>query len=73
MGVAAMMLPGVLFGGIIGKLAMAGISWKSRLSGDNDGLSDTGRPVPVNPAPIHHLQAAKDLPPSTKTHSLPKD
>jgi hypothetical protein len=41
--------------------------------GDSSGESEAGKPVPVNPAPTHHLQAAKDLPPSDKTHSLPKD
>jgi hypothetical protein len=37
------------------------------------GKSEAGIPVPVAPVPTHHLAAAKDLPPSDKTHSLPKD
>jgi hypothetical protein len=41
--------------------------------GDSTGESEAGKPVPVKPAPTHHLQAAKDLPPSDNTHSLPKD
>ena len=32
-----------------------------------------GRPVPVKPSPRHHLVAAKDLPPSEKTHCYPRD
>jgi len=32
-----------------------------------------GKPVPVKPSPRHHLIAAKDLPPSEKTHCFPKD
>jgi len=72
-GLAALLLPGVLFGGVVGRLAIAGASRSSRVSGGSDGLSGAGKPVPVSPAPTHHLQAAKDLPPSDKTHSLPKD
>ena len=34
---------------------------------------DAGKPVPLKPSPTHHLVAAKDLPPSDITHSLPKD
>lgn len=43
---------------------------------DGDGGSGRvglGVPVPVSPWPTHHLQAAKDLPPSEKTQSSPKD
>ena len=40
---------------------------------DSSGETEAGKLVPVRPAPTHHLQAAKDLPPSDKTHSLPKD
>ena len=39
----------------------------------NPGKSGAGKPVPVKPTPTHHLVAAKDLPPSDKTHSLAKD
>jgi hypothetical protein len=72
-GLAAMLLPGVLFCGVVGRLAISGAVRRSRLAGGSDGLSGAGKPVPVSPAPTHHLQAAKDLPPSEKTHSLPKD
>ena len=34
---------------------------------------DAGKPVPLKPCPSHHLVAAKDLPPSDKTHCFPKD
>jgi hypothetical protein len=37
------------------------------------GTSEAGKPVPVGPKPIHHLIAAKDLPPADKTHSYPHD
>jgi hypothetical protein len=37
------------------------------------GESEAGKPVPVGPKPTHHLVAAKDLPPSDKTHSYPRD
>jgi len=37
------------------------------------GTWEVGKPVPVAPVPTHHLEAAKDLPPSDKTHSLTKD
>jgi hypothetical protein len=72
-GLAAMMLPGVLFCGVLGRLAITRAVPRSHLSGGSDGLSGAGKPVPFSPAPTHHLQAAKDLPPSDKTHSLPKD
>ena len=32
-----------------------------------------GKPVPIRPTPRHHLVAAKELPPSEKTHCFPKD
>ena len=34
---------------------------------------DAGRPAPLHPSPGHHLVAAKALPPSDRTHLLPKD
>lgn len=37
------------------------------------GRSEAGKPVPVGPNPTHHLVAAKDLPPSAKTHAFPND
>jgi hypothetical protein len=41
--------------------------------GSGSGTSTAGKPVPVRPAPTHHLKAAKHLPPSDKTDSFPKD
>jgi hypothetical protein len=72
-GLATLMLPGVLFFGVVGRLAMGGAIRSLRESGGSTGLSGAGKLVPAGPAPTHHLQAAKDLPPSNKTHSLPKD
>ena len=69
----AMLLFGVVFCSVVGKLAIAGAIRRSRPSGGSDGLSGAGKLVPVGPPPTHHLQAAKDLPPSDTTHSLPKD
>jgi hypothetical protein len=71
-GLAAMALPGVLFFGSIGWLVLAGTTRIFPLTGDA-GMEGAGKPVPVRPAPTHHLAAAKDLPPSEKTHFLPKD
>ena len=41
--------------------------------GPAPGSSYAGVPVPVGPKTPHHLQAAKEFPPSDKTHSFPKD
>jgi hypothetical protein len=46
---------------------------RSRPSGESPGLSYAGVPVPVGPISPHHLQAAKEFPPSDRTHSFPKD
>ena len=72
-GLAAMMLPGVLFCSVVGRLAITGAVERSRMSGGSAEESGAGKLVPVIPAPTHHLHAGKDLPPSDKTHSLPKD
>jgi hypothetical protein len=69
----ALMLPGVLFAGVIGWLGIACTIRSWGVSGGSAGEEGAGKPVPVGPVPIHHLQAAKDLPPSNKTHSLAKD
>ena len=42
-------------------------------SGENPGLCQAGECVPVRPTPPHHLVAAKEFPPSDKTHSFPRD
>ena len=68
-----MMLPGVLFCSVVGRLAITGAVERSRMSGGSAEESGAGKLVPVSPAPTHHLHAGKDLPPSDKTHSLPKD
>jgi hypothetical protein len=41
--------------------------------GQAPGSSYVSVPVPVGPKPPHHLQAAKEIPPSDKTRSFPKD
>jgi len=71
-GLVLLGVPGVLFFGLIGWLVLTGTT---RIFPDagNSGISDDGKPAPVNPSPIHHLAAAKELPPSDKTRSLPKD
>jgi hypothetical protein len=72
-GLATLLLPGVLFFGALGYLIIVGTTRRARISGGSSGGSGVGVRVPVSPAPTHHLQAAKDLPPSDKTHSFPKD
>jgi len=59
--------------------------FRLRMRGVPVGRPDSGRddsgaggfrlrkPVPVGPAPTHHLVGAKELPPSDKTHLYPKD
>src|SRR5947207_375574 len=64
-------LPGVLFFGGIGWLVLMGATPVSG-GASSSGMSDAGKPAPLRPAPTHHLAAAKELPPSEKTHSLPK-
>ena len=46
---------------------------RSGPSGEAPGSAYAGVPVPVGPTPSHHLQAAKEFPPSDRTHSFPKD
>jgi hypothetical protein len=66
------LLAGVPFFGLIGWAAVADTFSLSRAGGD-DGKVEAGELVPVGPSPTHHLVGAKDLPPSDKTHSYPKD
>ena len=40
-----------------------------RRGGENPGFSFAGKPVPIQPTPTHHLVAAKEFPPSDRTHS----
>ena len=44
-----------------------------RPGGEDSGTCRAGEPVPTKPTPPHHLSAAKELPPSDKTRSFPKD
>jgi hypothetical protein len=46
---------------------------RSGPSGESPGLAFAGVPVPVGPRGPHHLQAAKEFPPSDRSHSYPKD
>jgi hypothetical protein len=70
---------GLLFGGFffitVGRLVIIGTSRRLGFHGGagGSGESGAGKLVPVHPTPPHHLQAAKGLPPSAKTHSLQKD
>src|SRR5688572_27996514 len=73
-----LLVPGVLIFGSIAWLVTCANRSPHALSkpgpdAGGAGLSGAGKPVPVRPTPSHHLVAAKDLPPSDKTHSLPKD
>jgi hypothetical protein len=69
---AASLLPGVLFFGSVGWLVLAGTVRIFPQAG-GAGMEGAGKLVPVRPGPTHHLAAARDLPPSDKTNSLPKD
>jgi hypothetical protein len=75
-GFGLQLFAGSLFFGWIGWCA-GRVKLVSHRPGPDEGGSNrtgsAGKPVPVNPTPIHHLIAAKDLPPSDKTHSWPKD
>lgn len=44
-----------------------------RDTGGGSEMADAGKPAPIRPGPSHHLAAAKGLPPSDETHSLPHD
>ena len=71
---ALRLVPGMVFFGAIAYLALcetAADDSPDRSQGS--GMSEAGTPVPVGPRPRHHLVAAKDLPPSDKTHSFPHD
>lgn len=69
---ALLLLIGIPFCVFVGWLAITGTVRFPRPGGIS-GKSQAGKPVPVAPAPRHHLVAAKDLPPSDRTHSVPKD
>jgi hypothetical protein len=71
-GLASLVLLGVVSAAVIVWLALTVAVRVSRDSG-GAGLESVGKPVPARPAPTHHLAAAKDLPPSERTHLLPQD
>ena len=71
-GLASLVLLGVVFAILIVWLALTVPVRVSRDTG-GAGLESAGKPVPVRPAPTHHLVAAKELPPSERTHLLPQD
>ena len=73
-GIALELVPGMVF--------FSGLAWCAfsstavglgRDPEHGSGESEAGKPVPVGPNPTHHLVAAKELPPSDKTHSFPHD
>ena len=45
----------------------------SHSQNDGSGREFAGCPMPGRPSPPHHLAAARELPPSDRTHTLPKD
>ena len=72
--VSLAILPGDVFVFFIGWLAYSASRPGFRGTGDGGaGFAGAGVPVPVRPTPTHHLVAAKDLPPSRRTHLLPRD
>jgi hypothetical protein len=73
--VSSSLLPAIAFVFYLGCVAIVapGRGFRASHGGGGAGLEEAGVPVPIRPAPTHHLVAAKDLPPSPKTHSLPKD
>jgi hypothetical protein len=74
LGTALELVPGMVF---FSALAWCGFSSTTVSLGPDPepgaGPHEAGKPVPVGPNPRHHLVAAKDLPPSDKTHSYPHD
>jgi hypothetical protein len=57
----------------LARFIIGGRQRRSRPGDDSAGLEGAGKPVPRKPSPTHHLAAAKALPPSDTTDSLPKD
>jgi len=47
---------------------------RSRRRDEDDPRSpDAGKPSPLMPSPVHHLVAARGIPPSDKTYLFPAD
>jgi hypothetical protein len=67
----AKLLGVAFFFGFIGWAAV--VNPVSHSQGEGGGEELAGCLVPVSPSPTHHLTAARDLPPSDKTHTFPKD
>ena len=65
------LLAAAVFFVLIGWAAVTNLVSYSQDGGGGKELA--GDLVPVRPSPTHHLAAARDLPPSDKTHTLPKD
>lgn len=63
---------GTVWFGFLGWVALGSVTLPT-CSHDDPGFSNSHKPARIKPGPTHHLQGAKDLPPSDKTHSLPKD
>jgi hypothetical protein len=73
-GTALRFVPGMVVFGGIAYFALHGTATKEAPEPEQGaGTSEAGKPVPVGPKPQHHLVGAKELPPSDKTHSFPKD
>lgn len=64
---------GTVWFGLLGWVALGSVTLPTSSDDDDPGYSGSHKTAPVKPGPTHHLQGAKDLPPSEKTHSLPKD
>ena len=67
------LLPGTLFCWFLGWWAFGARVPAEPPAASAPGTSEAGKPVPVHPSPTHHLVAAKETPPSDKTHSWPVD
>ena len=69
---ALRLVPGMLVFGGLAWWALAGIARKNNPEQPAGG-EEAGVLVPAGRGPTHHLVAAKDLPPSDRTHTFPKD
>jgi hypothetical protein len=68
------LVPGMVFFSGLAWLAFSGTVLDHGPAPEaGSGTSEAGKPVPVRPNPTHHLVAAKELPPSDKTHSFRRD
>jgi hypothetical protein len=59
---------------IVGTLLKPFLKTSTLRRGEDDPRSpDAGKPSPLMPAPVHHLVAARGIPPSDKTYLFPAD